>query len=186
LEGNRLRRSKVAPDPLGASDPAWPGANSSDVAPFAGGIGIALQWGRRILSSTRGTAMTLTAVLIDDSRTTRVALRLHLTEIGFEVVAEGDRGEHALELYERHRPTLITIDIVMPGLDGVSAARELLKRHPDANVVMCTSISARDKILACHEAGVAHYLLKPFDGAKIQTIAKAIIAKAQTGVARGA
>jgi two-component system chemotaxis response regulator CheY len=121
--------------------------------------------------------MTPTAVLIDDSRTTRTCLRVYLTEIGFEVVAEGERGEHALELYEKHRPTLITIDIVMPGLDGVSAARELLKRHPEANVVMCTSINTRDKILACHEAGVSHYLLKPVDGAKVQSVARGILAK---------
>jgi two-component system chemotaxis response regulator CheY len=121
--------------------------------------------------------MTPTAVLIDDSRTTRTCLRVYLTEIGFEIVAEGERGEHALELYEKHRPTLITIDIVMPGLDGVSAARELLKRHPEANVVMCTSINTRDKILACHEAGVSYYLLKPFDGAKVQSVARGILAK---------
>jgi two-component system chemotaxis response regulator CheY len=131
-------------------------------------------------------AMTPTAVLIDDSRTTRTCLKVYLTEAGFDVVAEGERGEHALELYEKHQPTLITIDIVMPGLDGVSAARELLKRHPDANVVMCTSINTRDKILACHEAGVAHYLLKPFDGAKVQHVARGILAKMETRIAKGA
>lgn len=130
--------------------------------------------------------MTPTAVLIDDSRTTRTCLRVYLTEIGFEIVAEGERGEHALELYEKHRPMLITIDIVMPGMDGVTAARELLKRHPDANVVMCTSINTRDKILACHEAGVSHYLLKPFDGAKVQSVARGILAKMAARAAGGA
>ena len=129
--------------------------------------------------------MTPTAVLIDDSRTTRTCLRVYLTEIGFDVVAEGDRGEHALALYEKHRPTLITIDIVMPGLDGVSAARELLKRHPEASVVMCTSINTRDKILACHEAGVSHYLLKPFDSTKVQSVARGILAKLEDRAAQG-
>ncbi len=129
--------------------------------------------------------MTPTAVLIDDSRTTRTCLRVYLTEVGFQIAAEGERGEHALDLYEKHRPTLITIDIVMPGMDGVTAARELLKRHPDANVVMCTSINTRDKILACHEAGVSHYLLKPFDAAKVQSVAKGILAKMAARAASG-
>jgi two-component system chemotaxis response regulator CheY len=131
-------------------------------------------------------AMTPTAVLIDDSRTTRTCLKVYLTEIGIEVVAEGERGEHALELYEKHRPTLITLDIVMPGMDGISAAKALLQRHPEANVVMCTSINSRDKILACHEAGVSHYLLKPFDGPKVQSIARGILAKVTSRAAQGA
>jgi DNA-binding NarL/FixJ family response regulator len=51
----------------------------------------------------------------------------------------------------------------MPGRDGATAAAELLARHPDAVVVMCTSLNTRDKIEACRRAGVKYYLLKPFN-----------------------
>jgi two-component system, chemotaxis family, chemotaxis protein CheY len=103
-----------------------------------------------------------TALIIDDSPVMRAHLRVLLRQAGCDVVAEGGQGDEVLPLYERHRPDLITLDIVMPGKDGVTAATELLARHPQAVVIMCTSLSSRDKILACQRAGVAHYLLKPF------------------------
>ncbi len=102
------------------------------------------------------------AVIVDDSPVMRQHLRLLLKQAGCDVVAEGGEGGDLMALYERHRPDLVTLDIVMPGKDGVTAATELLARHPDARVVMCTSLTARDKILACQRAGVAHFLLKPF------------------------
>jgi len=121
--------------------------------------------------------MPATAVLIDDSRTTRALLKVYLTEAGFQVVGEGERGEHALELYEKHHPLLMTLDIVLPGIDGVTAVRALLEQHPEATVVMCSSINAREKVLACHEAGAAHYLLKPITPDKVQDVARKVLAR---------
>lgn len=103
-----------------------------------------------------------TAVIVDDSPVMRSHLRALLQQAGCQVVAEGCQGDDVMTLYERHRPDLMTLDIVMPGKDGVTAVTELLGRHPEAVVVMCTSLSSRDKILACQKAGVAQYLLKPF------------------------
>lgn len=103
-----------------------------------------------------------TAVIVDDSPVMRSHLRSLLHQAGCEVVAEGCQGDDVLLLYERHRPDVMTCDIVMPGKDGVTAVTELLGRHPEAVVVMCSSLSSRDKILACQKAGVAQYLLKPF------------------------
>ena len=119
-----------------------------------------------------------TAVILDDSSTTRAALRLMLGRAGFDVVAEGVSGDQALSLYESHRPTVITIDIVLPGLDGVSAATELLRLHPDATVVMCSSISARDKILACRDAGATHFILKPITWDKVEAVSRVVMARA--------
>src|SRR6476469_8662850 len=103
-----------------------------------------------------------TAIIVDDSPIMRMQLRNLLAQAGCRVVGEGATGDDVLALYEQHRPDLITVDIVMPGKDGVTAATELLARHPRAAVVMCTSLTTRDKIVACQKAGVSHYLLKPF------------------------
>jgi two-component system chemotaxis response regulator CheY len=111
-----------------------------------------------------------TAVIIDDSPLVRAQLRQILTRIGATVVGEGGAGNQAQALYEQHRPDLLTLDIVMPGKDGVTVAIELLRMHPEARIVMCTSLTARDKILACQRAGVRHYLLKPFDPARAAQI----------------
>jgi two-component system chemotaxis response regulator CheY len=102
-----------------------------------------------------------TAVVVDDSLTARKMLRTVLEQAGFDVLAEGERGDQAIMLYEQHRPNLITLDIIMPILDGITAAAAILRRHPEAVVVMCSSMSAREKILACRELGVKHFILKP-------------------------
>lgn len=111
-----------------------------------------------------------TAIVIDDSPLIRVQLKQILTRIGCTVVAESGTGDDLRTLYERHRPDLITLDIVMPGKDGVTAAVELLRDHPRASIVMCTSLTTRDKILACQKAGVRHYLLKPFDPVRAESV----------------
>ena len=111
-----------------------------------------------------------TAVIVDDSPLIRAQLRQILTRMGCTVLADGASGDDVRPLYEKHRPDLITIDIVMPGKDGVTAAVELLQAFPAAKVVMCTSLSSREKILACQKAGVLHYLLKPFDPARAEQI----------------
>jgi len=103
------------------------------------------------------------AIIVDDSPIMRAQLRKLLGVAGFSIVAEAGTGDLLLGLYEQHRPDLVTLDIVMPGRDGATAAAELLARHPDAVVVMCTSLNTRDKIEACRRAGVKYYLLKPFN-----------------------
>jgi len=103
------------------------------------------------------------AIIVDDSPIMRAQLRKLLGVAGFSVAAEAGAGDQLLGLYEQHRPDLVTLDIVMPGRDGATAAAELLARHADAVVVMCTSLNTRDKIEACRRAGVKYYLLKPFN-----------------------
>lgn len=113
-----------------------------------------------------------TAIIIDDSPLIRIQLRQILTRAGCTVVGEAASGDDLRPLYVQHRPDLVTLDIVMPGKDGVTAAVDLLREFPDARIVMCTSLTTRDKILACQRAGVAHYLLKPFDPARAEQIFK--------------
>ena len=116
-----------------------------------------------------------TAIVIDDSGLMRAQLRRALTAAGFTVVGEAGTANDLMPLYEQHRPDLVTLDIVMPGRDGASAAVELLERHPDATIVMCTSVTTRDKILACQRAGVTHYLLKPFEAERATAIFRSAV-----------
>jgi two-component system chemotaxis response regulator CheY len=124
-----------------------------------------------------------TAVIVDDSPLIRVQLRQILGRIGVTVAAEASSGGQLQALYEQHRPDLVTLDIVMPGKDGVTAAIELLQAYPAARIVMCTSITTRDKIVACQRAGVRHYLLKPFDAARAEQIFQFVLQAPATGSA---
>ncbi|HEX4458546.1 MAG TPA: response regulator [Polyangia bacterium] len=117
-----------------------------------------------------------TAVIIEDSPIMRRRLSAILLEIGYETVGEGASGEELFGLYAAHRPTVVIIDIVLPGRDGVAIASDLLRRHPEALVIMCSSLTSREKIVACQKAGVAYYLLKPFDPEKLKAVVKFIVA----------
>jgi two-component system, chemotaxis family, chemotaxis protein CheY len=116
------------------------------------------------------------AVIIEDSAVTRRRLQSILAEVGCEVVGEGVTGEELLPLYERLRPSLVMMDVVLPGRDGISVATELLRRHPEAVVVMCSGMSGRDKIIACQKAGIAYYLLKPFEPERLKAVVKFVLA----------
>jgi two-component system chemotaxis response regulator CheY len=103
------------------------------------------------------------AIIVDDSPIMRTQIAKLLETAGFTVVAQAGSADHLLELYEQHRPDLVTLDIVMPGRDGATAAAELRARYPQAIIVICTSLNTKDKIDVCRRAGVRCYLLKPFN-----------------------
>jgi two-component system chemotaxis response regulator CheY len=103
------------------------------------------------------------AIIVDDSPIMRAQIAKLLELAGFTVVAQAGSADNLLELYEQHRPELVSLDIVMPGRDGATAAAELRARHPEAIIVICTSLNTRDKIDVCRRAGVKCYLLKPFN-----------------------
>jgi two-component system chemotaxis response regulator CheY len=126
------------------------------------------------------------AIIVDDSPIVRMQLRQILTRLGCTVDAEAGSGDQVRALYEKFRPDLITMDIVMPGMDGVTASVDLLRDYPLARIVMCTSLSSRDKILACQRAGVAHYLLKPFDQKRAEQIFTAALKHAEVAAQRSA
>ena len=117
------------------------------------------------------------AIVVDDSPIMRMQLRNLLAQAGCQVVGEAASGDEVLALYEKHRPDLITLDIVMPGKDGVTAATELLAKFPDANDVMCTSLTTRDKVLACQKMGVSHYLLKPFQSERAVAVFRQVLSR---------
>jgi two-component system chemotaxis response regulator CheY len=117
-----------------------------------------------------------TAILIEDSPVTRRRVSSLLGEIGCEVVGEAPTGEELLTLYARLRPSLVMMDIVLPGRDGLTIAAELIQKHPEAVVIICSSLSAREKVLAAQKAGVAFFLLKPFEPEKLKSVVKFVLA----------
>jgi two-component system chemotaxis response regulator CheY len=100
-------------------------------------------------------------VVVDDARFMRRQLRDLLEGSGYDVVAEGEDGAEALELYEAHRPDLLTLDLVMPRMPGVEALREIRRRHPGARVIVCSSVSDQSVIFEAIGLGARDYVLKP-------------------------
>jgi response regulator NasT len=100
-------------------------------------------------------------IIADDESLVRVDVREALTELGYLVVGEAGDGQSAVNLARELEPDVVVMDIKMPGLDGIEAAR-ILTQEKIAPVVLLTAYSQRDLIERAKEAGVVGYLVKPF------------------------
>src|SRR3954454_15864348 len=99
-------------------------------------------------------------LLADDHRMLREALRRSLEDEGFEVVGEAADGADAIALAEQLRPQVLLMDVSMPVLDGVEAAKAVRQRVPDTQVVMLTMHADQDVLVRAIRAGAAGYLVK--------------------------
>jgi len=91
----------------------------------------------------------------------RKGIRALLSEAdGFEVVGEADNGQEAVLRAEETRPDVILMDLLMPGMDGIEATRQITSRQPGAHVLVLTSFAADNKVFPAIKAGAAGYLLK--------------------------
>jgi response regulator NasT len=105
-------------------------------------------------------------VIAEDEAIIRLDLKETLEEEGYEVVGETGRGDEAIELVREHKPDIAILDIKMPGLDGLSAAREITKER-NAAVLILTAFSQRDLIEQARDAGALAYLVKPFQRSEL-------------------
>ncbi len=100
-------------------------------------------------------------VIAEDEAIIRLDLKELLQEEGYDVVGETGRGDEAIELVRRLHPDLVILDIKMPGLDGLSAARQIAGERLSA-VLMVTAFSQRELVEQARDAGALAYLVKPF------------------------
>jgi DNA-binding NarL/FixJ family response regulator len=108
----------------------------------------------------RDITMTVTVALIDDHIVFRDAFRTLLTSTSeFSVVAEGADGQDACALYEANRPDLVVMDVTLPGMDGLTATRELTTRH-SAKVLMLSAHAVHDYVTRAFAYGATGYALK--------------------------
>ena len=105
-------------------------------------------------------------VIAEDEAIIRLDLKETLEEEGYEVVGETGRGDEAVQLVKDLAPDLAILDIKMPGLDGLSAAREISADRKCA-VLILTAFSQRDLIEQARDAGALAYLVKPFQKSEL-------------------
>ena len=110
--------------------------------------------------------MAVRVVIAEDEAIIRLDLREILEEQGYEVVGETGRGDEAVTLVRDHAPDLAILDIRMPGMDGLAAAREITAAG-QAAVLILTAFSQRNLIEEARDAGALAYLIKPFTQAEL-------------------
>ena len=105
-------------------------------------------------------------VLGEDEAIIRLDLKETLEDEGYEVVGDTGRGDHAVQLVGELNPDVVILDVKMPGLDGIEAARRIAASH-DTAVVILTAFSQRELIDRAIEAGALAYLVKPFSRSEL-------------------
>ena len=105
-------------------------------------------------------------VIAEDEAIIRLDLKEILIAEGYEVVGETGRGDEAVELVTTHSPDLAILDVKMPGLDGIEAARRITADRKVA-VLILTAFSQRNLIEDARDAGVSAYLVKPFQRSEL-------------------
>ena len=105
--------------------------------------------------------MTIRVVIAEDEAIIRLDLRETLEEEGYEVVGETGRGDRAVDLVRDLRPDLAILDIKMPHMDGLEAAR-IISGERICGVLMLTAFSQREVVEDARDAGALAYLVKPY------------------------
>ena len=101
-------------------------------------------------------------MVVDDSRLVRVQLEDTLKGTEYDIAAYCRSGEDAIEQYAEVQPDLVTMDIIMQGMDGLDAAEIILKKNPDARIVMISSLAYGDTFDRAREIGTKGFVDKPF------------------------
>ena len=102
-------------------------------------------------------------MVVDDSRMIYMQMKNLLEDTGYEVAVYCRDGEEALARYEETAPDLVTMDIIMPGMDGLETAQAILEEHPDARILMISSLAYDDTFEEAKQIGTKGFLDKPFD-----------------------
>jgi len=109
----------------------------------------------------------LSVVVVDDSLILRRNISKMLVDLGYKVVAEARDGNEAIMCYNKYSPDLMTMDITMPDMDGITAVREIKKISHAAKIIMVTSHGQEDMVIGAIKAGASGYILKPITTDKL-------------------
>lgn len=111
---------------------------------------------------------TTRVLIVDDALYMRTMIKDILSSSGrFQIVGEAANGREAVERYAELSPDIVTMDIVMPELDGIEATREILRRAPEAVIVMCSALGQEALVIESIAAGAKDFIVKPFTAEKV-------------------
>lgn len=118
--------------------------------------------------------MSRTILVVDDAAFMRMMIRDILAKEGY-TIHEAVNGRDAVEKYREIQPDLVTMDITMPELDGISALRAIREQDPGARVLMVSAMGQQKMIVEALEAGALDFLVKPFQPTKVlETVKKCL------------
>ena len=113
------------------------------------------------MGATDGSTRTISVLIVDDQAPFRRAAHMVIGAMkGFEIVGEAESGEDAVELFESLAPSLVLMDINLPGINGIEATRRIRAAHPDTQVILLSTYSEADLPADARDCGAIAYVHK--------------------------
>lgn len=106
-------------------------------------------------------------LIVDDAAFMRMMIKEILTKNGFNVVGEASDGAQAVEKFKELSPDLVTMDITMPEMDGITALKEIRKFDSSAKVIMCSAMGQQAMVIDAIQAGAKDFIVKPFQADRV-------------------
>lgn len=101
-------------------------------------------------------------LIVDDAAFMRVSIKNMLSKNGYEVVGEAENGKVAIQKFQDLSPDVITMDITMPEMDGLSSLKKILSMDPNANVIMISAMGQESMVREAVLSGAKGFIVKPF------------------------
>lgn len=119
--------------------------------------------------------MSLNVLIVDDSSFMRSLLtKIFKKSSKIDGIIEAIDGESAIAQYQKERPSLVTMDIDMPGMNGLDAAKKIMALDPKAKIVMVTSANKTEMRNEAEKIGSVGYITKPFNAERINEVINAL------------
>jgi two-component system chemotaxis response regulator CheY len=117
-------------------------------------------------------------LIVDDSRLTRAIIKNTLTAAGFDVVGEADNGKDAIVKFGDLKPDMVTMDLIMPDVDGMQATKEILSKDPKAKILVVTSLGQKLLEEDAMKTGAKGMIAKPFQPQELVKAVNDVLAQA--------
>ncbi|MFO0946085.1 MAG: response regulator [Planctomycetota bacterium] len=106
-------------------------------------------------------------LIVDDAMFMRMMIRDVAVEAGWEIAGEAANGEEALAIYQRVRPDLVTLDLVMPKMGGLETLKSILKVDAKARIVIVSALDQKATLVETIREGAMDFIVKPFERERI-------------------
>lgn len=122
-------------------------------------------------------------LIVDDSVFARKNLAKMVESFGGKVAGEAGDGCTAITEYDRVQPDIVLLDITMPQMEGIEAAERIVRQHPQARIIMVSSVGYQENIVASLQKGAKHFLQKPVKAEQLYDVLKYVLGEDAVAVA---
>lgn len=112
-----------------------------------------------------------TGLVVDDASIMRMRLR-EILEPAFTIIGEAGDGDEAVRLYQALKPDFVTLDISMPGTNGIEALVQLRAHDPNARIVIVSAVGQKRQVIDALQKGAADFVIKPFERERVMKAVK--------------